>query len=1007
MVLRALRLIAYVLLLAGVAFITSLTFLVRNQDKIVAIALGRIQDRTGLVILVAGTRIGFGTHLVVVLEHPRVERNGAEVATLDDIRAVLSYSAIFHNSGLPLARLVLDRPQVRLPVLASGVTVVGVPPFAVHDVANLQWALDALSDISSEVDANAGVLSDRDGARLIDRLDLRARRSHRRKLGNWPWLVDFEVEPGHAIAPELRLTGRFSLGPQANRPNLAATGQFWFGGLDVRDFDLGVTRASASLTGETQLVLDHAGIVAGKTELSVSKLLLRPSASTQHLELGDYAASFGFRAAPDLVELSKLSVRQGFATILEGSAAIGNPFSDNRTLSFNLAGGPIALAREGAWTHAINRVNQDIATLAERFAAGELVFTRVILDTAEPLNRWNLATLRDHLTFDGTIRGASFQLPTEWGLPSLSRVAAHLNYSSRTLKITQGTVEIGGSQVEDLNAEAHLQSAPATIPYKLRLRAALDLAQLYPGARSAMRAVSPLLADRLTKLEGLAPLSFEASGDLNNSSWQVPRSYHASVTLGEVIATIQNASNPIALRDGKISLSNDRITFDKVQLVPVATDGGYATVDGTVEPLPAGVLVRNLTAEVHRVPVEDWLPLVVSPDTLAADGPVSGVIRAKSDSGASTFPVVTATLTQGTGHLNLGFLRSPVAVRSATLTLDGKGLALDAPGGQLEGAPLDLRIVVQDLTHPVMRIDANAGQLDAEVMKAIRLPWSPHRPPHFFAIPAYGHIVAAAGHFGKLPLSQVATDFSRNETDWQIDNFTAQVFNGLLKLQISGKSGPNNWIHMVGTIADMDAAPAFLLAGQTNQAPIKGKLSATADLWADTDVDFFDTLGGTVALEIHDGMLNRFRLLTRVISLLDLKNWLTAHFPDPRIAGLPFKKLSGDLAGTKGNFYTNNLRLEGPVMNISAQGEIDLGDGQIDLNLGLFPFDTVNWIVHQIPIVGTNLAQGSKGLVAAYFRVHGPFRDPAITPKPITSVTEFVKKMLGLPINIIAPDTIK
>ena len=1003
---RTLRLIAYVLLLAGVAFIASLTFLVHNQDKIVAIALSRIQDRSGLVIRVAGTRIGFGTHLVVVLEHPRVERNGAEVATLDDIRAVLSYGAIFHNSGLPLARLVLEHPQVRLPVHASEVTVVGVPPFDVHDVANLQLALDALSDTTSEVDANDGVLSDREGARLIDRLDLRARRSHRRKLGNWPWLVDFDVEPSHAIAPELRLAGRFSLGPQTN-PNLAATGQLSFWGLDVRNFDIGVTRASATLTGETKIALDHAGIVGGQTELSVRKLLLRASASTQHLELGDYAATFGFRAAPDLVELPKLSVRQGFTTILEGSAAIGHPFNDNRTLSFNLAGGPIALARAAAWTHVINRVSPDIVTLAERFVAGQVVFTRAVLDTAEPLNQWNFATVRDHLAFDGTIRGASFQLPAELRLLSPSHVAAHLDYSFGTLKITQGTVEIGASKVEDLSAEARLRSAPAAIPYTLRLRAAVDLAQLYPGARSAIRKFSPLLADRLIKLEGLAPLSFEASGDLNSSSWHVPRSYHASVTLGEVIATIKNAANPIALRDGKISLSNNRIAVDKVQLVPVVRDGGYLIVDGTVEPQPTGVLVRNLTAEVHRVAVEDWLPLVVSPDTLAADGPVSGVIRANSDSRASTLPVVTARLTQGTGHLNLGFLRSPIAVRSATLTLDGKTLALDAPGGQLEGAALDLRIVVQDLTHPVMRIDANAGRLDAEVMRAIRLPWSPHRPPHFFAVPAYGHIVAATGHFGKLPMSEVATDFSRNAADWQIYNFTARVFSGLLKLRISGKTGPDNWIHMVGTIADMDAGPAFLLAGETSQPPVKGKLSAAADLWANTDLDFFDTLGGSVALEIHDGMLNRFRLLTRVISLIDLKSWLTAHFPDPRIAGLPFQKLSGDFEGAKGNFYTDNLRIEGPVMNISAQGDINLGDGQIDLNLGLFPFDTVNWIVHQIPIVGTNLANGSKGIIAAYFHVHGPFRNPAITPKPITSVTEFVKKMLGLPINIIAPDTIK
>jgi uncharacterized protein YhdP len=166
-------------------------------------------------------------------------------------------------------------------------------------------------------------------------------------------------------------------------------------------------------------------------------------------------------------------------------------------------------------------------------------------------------------------------------------------------------------------------------------------------------------------------------------------------------------------------------------------------------------------------------------------------------------------------------------------------------------------------------------------------------------------------------------------------------------------------------------------------------------------------LAGTVNIDARDGVLNRFKVLARILSLIDLKSWLTAQLPNPLVSGLPFKTLSGTMKGTRGDFYTDNVRLEGPLMDISSKGQVNFGDGRIDLEVGLFPFQTANWIVHHIPIVGTHLANGTKGLVAAYFRVHGPFRDPTVTPKPITSTAEFVKKMLGLPINIIAPDTIK
>jgi hypothetical protein len=73
----------------------------------------------------------------------------------------------------------------------------------------------------------------------------------------------------------------------------------------------------------------------------------------------------------------------------------------------------------------------------------------------------------------------------------------------------------------------------------------------------------------------------------------------------------------------------------------------------------------------------------------------------------------------------------------------------------------------------------------------------------------------------------------------------------------------------------------------------------------------------------------------------------------------------------------------------------------------MFPFTTVNWLVNKIPLIGGNVAGGTNNLLAAYFHVTGPAGDPSVIPMPITSVTEFVKKTLGLPINLIRPNTIR
>ena len=148
-----------------------------------------------------------------------------------------------------------------------------------------------------------------------------------------------------------------------------------------------------------------------------------------------------------------------------------------------------------------------------------------------------------------------------------------------------------------------------------------------------------------------------------------------------------------------------------------------------------------------------------------------------------------------------------------------------------------------------MQLDATCGDLDFEVMKFIRMPWSPHTPPQVFNLAIRGHIVANHALFGKLPVSDVATDFDRLNGEWHVKDFTAKSLDGLVKLNLSGLSGPDNHIHIQGRIKGMDARALCLLMGQATPALV-GRLSVTADLLANTDVDFFGSLSGTAAVEV-------------------------------------------------------------------------------------------------------------------------------------------------------------
>ena len=121
--------------------------------------------------------------------------------------------------------------------------------------------------------------------------------------------------------------------------------------------------------------------------------------------------------------------------------------------------------------------------------------------------------------------------------------------------------------------------------------------------------------------------------------------------------------------------------------------------------------------------------------------------------------------------------------------------------------------------------------------------------------------------------------------------------------------------------------------------------------------------------------------------------------PDPRLNGVPFQTLTADFKGRDGDFYSDNLLLRGPVMNISALGHMRLDDGNIDMQVGMVPFKTVNWLMAKVPIIGGGLS--SDHFVAAYFHVTGPLKHPHVVPQPITSVAYFLTNVLKLPLNII------
>lgn len=1004
---RIFRIVVAGLMLAVILAGGTVALALHNQARIIRLVLARIYVETGYNIVPSGARIAFRSHLVLLLQKPHIYLGGDEVAQLDDVRAVVSYHAIFYSSGLPLHALALDHPIVRIPASVAGVTPHGLPKPDVEAVARLKWALDAISDVAQRVEIVDAALSDEDGTPLIDHLTLTAYRQHRRP-GNWPWIVKFDAGWKHAPFDGLVVVGNIRLGAASGvASNVVAAGQLSFHGLDLAPFNgpYGI-RTSGQMAGSLRFALRQDGELIGDADSNVSQIVLKGKPFTAPIALGDYVVHTIYAASTQRVELKEFTVTQHGAPLLAGGGTVGQPYDDARTAAIHVEGVRVGLTQVASWMRSLRAIPAPLNDFARRFTAGQIALSTVAFDPRGPVADWSARMLRENLRIQATLSGAGFDPPGELKLPPIRCADAALAYAGGIVTLTQGSAALGKSTLSGITGAVNINGAPELLSYKVRSKGNLDAGELYPALAGILTASEPGLAGRIGGVAGKSAIELNASGKIENMVWSVPANYTLKIVPDRVEFAIKGAPSAIAIKGGELELRPGSVEINQLAVAPVAPQTGNAALNGTIVAARPYPIFRNFVAELHELPAETWLPLMLDPQQIGVKGAVGGRLVAQTDPQKGGAPVITGRLTMGPGELQFGFLRSPIVAKSATVALDGKGMKLDMPAGELEGHPVDLAIALADFTHPMLRLDATSGALDFEVMRFIRMPWSPRTPIAIFELPIEGHIAANRAIFGKLLMSSVGTDFDRVGGEWHVRNFTAKSLEGSVKLDLSGRTGPDNWIHMKARVDGMNAAALSVLIGQDGP-PLTGRLTATGDLWGNTDVDFFSTLKGNASIKVEKGTLNRFALLTRVLSFIDLKNWLTAHFPDPRVAGIPFDTLKGTFNGTEGNFDTKDLRLSGPVMEITASGAVRLSDGTMDMEISLIPFGTVNWLVQHIPIIGKNLASGSKDLVAAYFQVRGPINNPSVMPKPITSVAEFVAKTLSLPINIIAPETIK
>lgn len=195
--------------------------------------------------------------------------------------------------------------------------------------------------------------------------------------------------------------------------------------------------------------------------------------------------------------------------------------------------------------------------------------------------------------------------------------------------------------------------------------------------------------------------------------------------------------------------------------------------------------------------------------------------------------------------------------------------------------------------------------------------------------------------------------------------------------------------HVDFTISKMSAEQILKHAG-FEIASIKGTLTMKGDLTAEgaTLSDLKKTARGTSTVLMEKGSLNKFAVLSKVFSILNVSQLLKFQLPDMVTRGMPFTSINGTLSLENGILSSDNLFIKSDSMNISVVGKTDIIKEELDHNIGIQPFQTVDKIVSYIPVAGWILTDDKRRLMTLYFHAQGKWRDPGVTAIPFKSMSK-------------------
>ena len=164
-----------------------------------------------------------------------------------------------------------------------------------------------------------------------------------------------------------------------------------------------------------------------------------------------------------------------------------------------------------------------------------------------------------------------------------------------------------------------------------------------------------------------------------------------------------------------------------------------------------------------------------------------------------------------------------------------------------------------------------------------------------------------------------------------------------------------------------------------------------------------ESLNGNLRFEIENGVIERFNILSKIFSILNVSQLFMGRLPDLKTKGLPYHQILANIYVKEGVASTDDFLVNSDAMRVTLQGKVDLGKNSIDARIGVHPLVTIDTILSHVPIAGYILTGKDKAFISYFYGVKGNLDDPKIEAIPLKSIEEpswgVIKRLLETPLR--------